>query len=219
MRPLATAHLLRPEVFDRSEVADLPNWLEDLDDRPVVYVTFGTVYNNIEGIFEPILAALADEPLNVIVTTGVGGAYNIANPPANVHVAEYIPVSQLLPRCDAAVTHGGYNTVIAALGSGVPLYAVPLGADQPYNARRCVELGVALSAAPTDSDDPVGAVVEPADLDPATIRADESSSPRAWLSPGSAAHAEGDCVSPWARRGRPTARRNGGSRIDCGELG
>jgi UDP:flavonoid glycosyltransferase YjiC (YdhE family) len=42
------------------------------------------------------------------------------------------------------VNHGGYNTVSAALGAGLPLFLLPMGADQPYNAERCITAGAAL---------------------------------------------------------------------------
>src|SRR6185437_15787650 len=54
----------------------------------------------------------------------------------------YIPQSLLLPYCDLVVCHGGWNTVLAALSVGLPLVLLPLGADQPHNARRCAALRV-----------------------------------------------------------------------------
>jgi UDP:flavonoid glycosyltransferase YjiC (YdhE family) len=51
--------------------------------------------------------------------------------------------SQVLPLCDLVVSHGGSGGVIGALVHGLPLVLLPLGADQPLNAARCRELGVA----------------------------------------------------------------------------
>jgi UDP:flavonoid glycosyltransferase YjiC (YdhE family) len=42
----------------------------------------------------------------------------------------------------AFVTHGGFNSVKEALGTGVPMVVVPITADQPYSAERCARLGV-----------------------------------------------------------------------------
>jgi UDP:flavonoid glycosyltransferase YjiC (YdhE family) len=44
---------------------------------------------------------------------------------------------------DLAIIHGGYNSTTAALDFGLPLVLVPIAADQPMNAARCKELGVA----------------------------------------------------------------------------
>ncbi len=54
-----------------------------------------------------------------------------------------MPQSLLFPRCDAVVCHGGTGTVMAVLGHGLPLVLAPVAADQPDNARRCEDLGVA----------------------------------------------------------------------------
>jgi UDP:flavonoid glycosyltransferase YjiC (YdhE family) len=40
------------------------------------------------------------------------------------------------------VSHGGSGTVLGALAHGVPQVVVPMGADQPFNADRCVALGL-----------------------------------------------------------------------------
>ncbi|HEU4785202.1 MAG TPA: nucleotide disphospho-sugar-binding domain-containing protein, partial [Ktedonobacterales bacterium] len=59
-----------------------------------------------------------------------------------VHIERYIPQALLLPRCDLVITHGGSGSVMGALAHGVPLGLIPLNADQPLNAERCVALGV-----------------------------------------------------------------------------
>jgi len=46
------------------------------------------------------------------------------------------------------VSHGGYGTVSAALGAGLPLFLLPMGADQPYNTERCITAGAALGVIP-----------------------------------------------------------------------
>jgi UDP:flavonoid glycosyltransferase YjiC (YdhE family) len=54
----------------------------------------------------------------------------------------------VLPRCDLVISHGGSGSVMGALAHGLPSVLLPLGADQPYNARRCVALGVARELEP-----------------------------------------------------------------------
>ena len=56
----------------------------------------------------------------------------------------YLPQARILERASAVVSHGGYNTVSAALGAGLPLFLLPMGADQPYNTERCITAGAAL---------------------------------------------------------------------------
>jgi UDP:flavonoid glycosyltransferase YjiC (YdhE family) len=49
----------------------------------------------------------------------------------------------LLPHCDVVLTHGGYGAIMACLSLGLPMVVLPVSADQPRNARRCADLGVA----------------------------------------------------------------------------
>ena len=109
----------------------------------------GTVFNQVPGILEAILEGLRDEPITLIMTTGRDQDPAAFGPqPPNVHLERYVPQSLLFPRCDLVVTHGGSGTVMTALDHGLPMVIVPVSADQPDNARRCEQLGVAKRGAP-----------------------------------------------------------------------
>ena len=141
----ATARSLQPVVFDRSGSERLPVWVEKLPtERPTVYATMGTVNNKNPGVLEAILAGLRDEPISLIMTTGRDrDPAAFGSQPPNVQIEQYVPQSLLFPYCDLVVTHGGTGTVMAALGHGLPMVIIPIAADQPDNARRCSQLGVA----------------------------------------------------------------------------
>jgi len=145
-----TAQSLRPVVFDRSGDEPMPAWVESLPtDRPTVYATMGTVNNKEVGVLDAILDGLRDEPFTLIMTTGRDREPRAFGPqPENIHLERYIPQSLLFPHCDLVVNHGGTGTVMAALGAGLPMVIVPVAADQPENARRCAEIGVARVVAP-----------------------------------------------------------------------
>lgn len=148
--PLApTARFMRPLPFDRSGDEVLPAWAEKLPDRPTVYATLGTVFNQARPVFAAILAALRDEPITLILTVGrTVDPAEFGPQPANVHIERYVPLSLILPRCDAVVAHGGINTVLAALTHGKPLVLLPMGADHFINARGCETLGAGRSVGP-----------------------------------------------------------------------
>jgi UDP:flavonoid glycosyltransferase YjiC (YdhE family) len=140
----ATAHPLRPIVFDLSGNERLPEWFDRLPDQPTVYATMGTVVNTMPGILEAIVSGLQDEPLNLILSTGRNrDPADFGPQPPHMHIERYIPQSLLFPHCDLVVAHGGTGTVMAALSHGLPMVILPVRADQPDNARRCAELGVA----------------------------------------------------------------------------
>ena len=144
-----TAHTVRLVPFDRSGDEALPAWVGDLPDRPVVYATMGTAFNRVSGILEAILTGLRDEPLALILTVGRDRDPTAFGPqPAHVHIERYVPQSLLFPSCDLVVNHGGSGTVMTALSHGLPMVIVPVSADQPDNARRCEQLGVARVIAP-----------------------------------------------------------------------
>ncbi|KAI3638344.1 hypothetical protein MIR68_003955 [Amoeboaphelidium protococcarum] len=50
------------------------------------------------------------------------------------------PHAELFPQCDLIIHHGGSGTTAAALLSGSPTFAVPIFADQFFNANRIADL-------------------------------------------------------------------------------
>lgn len=147
-----TLHALHAVPFDRSGHETLPDWVRALPERPTIYATLGTEMNHLPGVFpgmlQTFIAGLRDEPVNLIVTVGRAMDPAALGPqPSHVHVERYIPQSLLLPHCDLVVTHGGHNTVLAAISAGLPMVVTPITADQPENAARCValELGRAIA--------------------------------------------------------------------------
>lgn len=57
--------------------------------------------------------------------------------------APYAPYSLLFPRASAVVHQGGVGTTAQALAAGKPMLIMPYSHDQPDNARRLRQLGVA----------------------------------------------------------------------------
>lgn len=65
--------------------------------------------------------------------------------PDGVAVFDYLPYSKIFPRAAAIVHQAGIGTTAQALRAGRPMLAVPFAFDQPDNAFRLVQLGVARS--------------------------------------------------------------------------
>jgi MGT family glycosyltransferase len=141
-----------------------PSWLANMPrDRPVVYVTEGTMHSKPPFLLRAALKGLASLPIQVIVTTGThrnAADLDLGEIPANARVEKFVPHTDLLPRADLVVTTGGTGTVMATLAAGVPLVIVPAAWDQPENAWRVVEsgAGLRLSAARCTPDRLRGAV-------------------------------------------------------------
>jgi UDP:flavonoid glycosyltransferase YjiC (YdhE family) len=142
-------------------------------DRPVVYVTLGTIVNTESGdVFPRVLAGLRDLPIEVVVTVGRSMDPEELGPrPANVHVERFVPQAGVLPYCEAVISHAGSGSVLGALEHGLPLVCIPISADQPLNAARCAALGVGVA---------LDAIAfTPADLRAATVAALEQPAYRA----------------------------------------
>jgi UDP:flavonoid glycosyltransferase YjiC (YdhE family) len=135
------------------------------DDRPLVVVGLSTTHQAHDVMLERIVAALATLPVRALVTTG--GARLLSTPPANVHVARFVPHSRVLPQAAAVVTHAGLGTVHAALAYGLPLVCLPIGRDQPDNAARVEWHGAGLRLSPKSPPAVIRAAVERVLNDPA----------------------------------------------------
>jgi len=123
----------------------MPAWFDDLGARPLVYVTLGTVMNGNIPLFRLIADALADEPFDVVIALGAGIPPEALGEVArNIRVGGFLPQARILERASVVVSHGGYGTVSASLGAGLPLFLLPMAADQPYNTERCISAGAAL---------------------------------------------------------------------------
>jgi UDP:flavonoid glycosyltransferase YjiC (YdhE family) len=127
---------------------DLP-WAPD-DPVPLVVVSLSSQYMHHEEPMERILQALAGLPVHVLATTGLEMDPAEVRVPAGMEVRRYVPHVTVLPHAALVVTHAGTGTLMAAFAHAVPLVCIPLGRDQPGNAVRAAELGVALSL-PSDA--------------------------------------------------------------------
>ncbi len=101
---------------------------------PVVYAGFGSMAaGDPAARGRAIVAAARAAGLRTLACTGWGG---LAVPDdahgADVLVRRAVPHAAVLPRCAAAVHHGGAGTVHAVVRAGLPSVVVPFLADQPF---------------------------------------------------------------------------------------
>ena len=130
-----------PSFSFRPDAPPFP--FERLDDRPVVFVSLGTVYGSRPEFLRRCVEELAQGPWQVVIATGGESALADALP-GNCIAQVSVPQVEVLRRAAAFVTHGGMNSVQEALYYGVPLVLAPQGADQFWIARRTAELGAGL---------------------------------------------------------------------------
>ncbi|GII56525.1 oleandomycin glycosyltransferase [Planotetraspora thailandica] len=118
---------------------------------PVLYASLGTVFNAGPQVLRNFATALAPLGGTVIISTGETDPAALDPLPDNVIARRFVPQPDVLARAALFVTHGGMNSVNEAMYAGVPMLVVPQGADQPFVARRVVELGAGLSIRTRDA--------------------------------------------------------------------
>jgi UDP:flavonoid glycosyltransferase YjiC (YdhE family) len=121
---------------------------------PWVLLSLSTTLQRQAEALPPMLDAVADLPVRVLLTLGgVLPSTEIQAPP-NVTVRGFMPHDLLLPHMAAVICHGGLSTITAALAAGVPIVCIPQGREQPINAARVAASGVgreiATDAAPAE---------------------------------------------------------------------
>jgi len=150
---IAVAHPVQNAIIEPGAEGDaLPEWVHGLPpERPVVYVSLGTVFNaRARGVFAAVLEALRPEPVTAILTIGADNDPADFGPqPDHVHVERFIPQSLLLPYCDAVVNQGG-TAILPILAHGLPMLILPQGANQFHNAQACLAAGVGRRLLPAE---------------------------------------------------------------------
>ena len=112
-------------------------------DKPVVYISLGTVLNGTVSFFQNCVDAFEREDVDVIISVGQKFQINkLKNIPSNIHIYPSVPQLKVLEMADVFVTHGGMNSISEALVYGVPMVVIPFVSDQPVNALSMEKLGV-----------------------------------------------------------------------------
>lgn len=113
------------------------------DDRPLIYISLGTVVKGAASFFQNCIEAFRNEPVQVIISTGQPHLLQkLKNIPTNIQIYQSVPQIEVLKKADIFVTHGGMNSISEAFVEGVPMVVIPFMSDQPTNARRIEELGL-----------------------------------------------------------------------------
>ncbi|MGH2839668.1 MAG: glycosyltransferase [Solirubrobacteraceae bacterium] len=147
---LGARQLVRPVSFAGPTDDGVRAGITDRTGRPLVYLTFGTVFNDSDA-FRSALAGIRDTGVGLVVTVGPEGDPAAFGPqPPRVVVERYIPQTLLLPACDVVASHAGSGTVLAALALGIPQLCLPQAADQFLNAAAVAGAGAGLAIGPGD---------------------------------------------------------------------
>jgi UDP:flavonoid glycosyltransferase YjiC (YdhE family) len=118
-------------------------------DRPLVYATLGTAFND-RSRMKPFLSALedglAEESVDLLLTLGRDAdPDDLGDRGPGVRVMSFVPQRAVVDVSSVVVCHGGYGTVLDAVDAAVPLVVVPFGADQFVNAAAVERVGIGIA--------------------------------------------------------------------------
>ncbi len=156
--PLETnAIYIGPILWQKTD-AKPPDWFAQLDRaKPVIWVYSGNprylpISTPVDSsiVIRSCLAALANEDVQVILTTGHHALPKDILPlPANFRHTPYVPGLIMAKRSNLMIHHGGYGSCQTGLYTGTPAVIIPTYSERESNARRVSAVGAGEFILPT----------------------------------------------------------------------
>jgi MGT family glycosyltransferase len=109
-------------------------------DKPLIYVSFGSLGAADIDLYKRMIALFARLPYRFLMNVG-DYLKEYANVPPNVHLASWYPQPAVLPHVDLFIHHGGNNSFNEALYFGKPAIIMPYCWDGLDNAARIDDAG------------------------------------------------------------------------------
>ncbi len=120
---------------------DVPGFAEN-DDKPLLYVSFGSLGAGDSELLKRVIAALGTLPYKALVNVGdYIDDYAADEIPGNVHIEAWYPQPSVIEKADLVIHHGGNNSFTECLYFGKPAIIMPYCWDGHDNATRVQETG------------------------------------------------------------------------------
>lgn len=122
----------------------IPKELPKKSDRPLVYITYGTVCYDLER-YRITTKAVTNLDLDIILTTMHLNSNEMGIIPSNVYTFRYVPNEPVFAIADVVIHHGGHGTMLGALAAGVPQIIIPdniTSTNQSHHASTIEQLGI-----------------------------------------------------------------------------
>lgn len=136
-RTLPSTHIYLGPILWYPEIAK-PEWWDSItDEKPIVYVNLGS--SGQQRLFEVIIRALADLPIQVIAATAGRGKITAA--PENVFLADFLPGIEAAERSALVICNGGTMSGQQSLAAGTPMLGVVSNMDQMVFSKAVSRIG------------------------------------------------------------------------------
>ena len=145
----ANVTYIGPILWQKAD-AQMPDWFDGLDkDKPVIWAYSGNprympISTPVDSavVLHACVAALADQDVQVILTTGHHALPKGILPlPPNFRAETYVPGLAMAQRSDLLIHHGGYGSCQTWLYTGTPAVIIPTYSERESNARRVAAVG------------------------------------------------------------------------------
>lgn len=111
----------------------------------LVYLSMGTVNNNMLPLYKNCIAAFGDTGYQVILSVGnMVDTGQLQTLPENISVFPHVDQIAVLEQADVFISHCGMNSVSESLYFGVPLIMLPQTSEQSGVAERVFQLGAGI---------------------------------------------------------------------------
>ena len=118
----------------------------------LIYISMGTVNNDMLPFYKQFLYAFADTEYQVILSVGdLVSLEDFGELPENISVYSHVDQIAVLQQADVFVSHCGMNSVSESLYFAVPLVMLPQTAEQGGVAERVRQLGAGVKLDKTDA--------------------------------------------------------------------
>ncbi len=114
-------------------------------ERPLVYISLGTVINDRPDFYGKCINALKELPVDVVISCGNAiDREALGELPNQIQVHPYVDQLAILARADVFITHCGMNSVSESLYMAAPMVLYPQTNEQNAVARRVTEVGAGM---------------------------------------------------------------------------
>jgi UDP:flavonoid glycosyltransferase YjiC (YdhE family) len=132
--------------YDQDGATGLPPTLSRFLDNgppPIVFTLGSTAVRVAEKFYENSAEAAARVNRRAVLLVGRDSTSCATSTRPGILAVDYAPYSELFHRAATVVHSGGAGTTGQAMRAGRPMLVVPYGFDQPDNAERVTQLGIA----------------------------------------------------------------------------
>ena len=145
-------------------------------ERPLVFISMGTVLNEKPDFYKTCIRALAGENVDVLIFCGKAvDPESLGTLPDNIRVEPYVNQPEVLAKANVFLTHCGMNSVSESLYMAAPMVLYPQTNEQRAVARRAFEMGAGVELK-GDSPEEIRAAVLTVLKDPQYARAAQACS-------------------------------------------